>query len=229
MLKFSMHVHTKGRSPCAQVEPQRIVELYKAKNYGGIVVTDHYVPWIFEQNNCKTDLEKVEFFLKGYRETKKWGDKLKLKVFLGMELNLTAYNTIETHPAVEFLIYGLSEEFVYEHPRMYDLSAEELFKLTSKNNMLMTQAHPFRAKSKCSDPEFMHGVEVFNGNQRHNSFNSLAYTFADKNKLIKVVSDDFHEEEDLEKGAMLFPDDTDTIKKLVEYIKAGKSEIFIQE
>lgn len=220
-----MHVHTKGRSPCAKVEAERVVKLYKEKGYSGIVITDHYMPWLFELNNCKTDSEKVEFFLKGYREVKEWGDKLGLKVFLGMELNLSAYNVEKTHPLMEFLIYGLTEEFLYKHPKMYELTLEELFELTSKNNMLSIQAHPFRARSAYADPKLIHGVEVFNGNQRHNSFDSLALEFAEKNNLLKIVSDDFHEEEDLALGCMLFPDDTGTIEKVVEYIKSGKAQI----
>lgn len=229
MLKFSMHIHTKGRSPCGKVEPERIVKLYKEKGYDGIVITDHYFPYIFELNNCKSDKEKVDFFLSGYRETKKWGDKLGLKVFLGIELNLSTYNIIETHPAIEFLIYGLTEDFLYKNSKMYELTKKELFNIASKNNMLLFQAHPFRARTICSDPKYMHGVEIFNGNKRHNSFDDLSAEFAKKNNLIKIVSDDFHEEEDLASAFMLFPDDTENIEKMVGYIKAGKAENFIEK
>lgn len=222
-----MHIHTEKRSPCGKIPPKRIVELYKEKGYDGIIITDHYMEHIFKINGCQTDKDKVEFFLGGYREAKEWGGKLGLKVFLGMELNLSFYNNPDSaYPVYEFLIYGLNEEFVYKNPQLYKLKVEELYKLVSKNNMLMIQSHPFRARTVCSGPQYMHGVEILNKNRRHNSFDSLALEFAQKNNLFKTASDDFHEEEDLAQAGMLFPDDTDTIEKVVEYIKKGQAKIF---
>ena len=227
MQKFSMHIHTIRRSPCGKVEPERIVKLYKEKGYGGIIVTDHYMEYVFNINNIIEDKERVDFFLSGYHETKYFGDKAGLKVFLGMELNLSKYNRPNsTYPVYEFLIYGLFEKFIYNNPRLYELEVGELFKLVNDNNMLMIQSHPFRPRTECANFKFMHGVEVVNKNGRHDSFDNLALKFANEHNLLKTASDDFHEEEDLAHAGMYFPDDTDTIEKVVKYIKNGQAKNF---
>ena len=220
MLKFSMHIHTKMRSPCGKVEPKRIVDLYKEKGYDGIIITDHYMKWIFAMNNMDTGKQKFQFFIEGYKETLRYGKERNLMVFLGMELNLCKYNRLNsTYPVHEFLLYGLNESFVKMHPNLHELTQEELFDLCNKNNILMIQAHPFRPKSAPANPAFMHGVEIVNKNKRHDSLDASAQGFCKEHNLIPIVSDDFHEEEDAGQTAMLFPNDTTSMKKIVQYLR----------
>jgi len=228
MLKFSMHVHTLGRSPCGKVEPKRIVNLYKEKGYDAIIITDHYMKWIFAMNNVDTAKQKFDFFIRGYKETQSYGKEQNLMVFLGMELNLCKYNRLNsTYPVHEFLLYGISESFVKKHPYLYELTQQELFDLCNKNNIVMVQAHPFRPKTAVADPEFMHGAEVLNKNKRHDSFDEQAAAFCKEHNLIPLASDDFHEEEDVGQVGMLFPDDTTSIKKVAQYLKEKRAQIFI--
>ena len=227
MLKFSMHIHTNMRSPCGKVEPKRIVSLYKEKGYDGIIITDHYMKWIFAMNNLDTNMQKFQFFIEGYRETYKYGKEQNLMVFLGMELNLCKYNRLNsTYPVHEFLLYGLTESFIKKHPKLYELTQKELFDLCNKNNILMVQAHPFRPKSVVADPKFMHGVEILNKNKRHDSCDSLAQNFCKEHNFISIVSDDFHEEEDAGQTAILFPDDTTTIQKIVQNLRERKYQFY---
>ncbi|MCL1900941.1 MAG: PHP domain-containing protein [Firmicutes bacterium] len=226
MLKFSMHIHTQMRSPCGKVEPKKIVRLYKEKGYDGIIITDHYMKWIFAMNNMDSNAQKFQFFIEGYRETLKYGKEQNLMVFLGMELNLCKYNKLNsTYPVHEFLLYGLSESFIKEHPDLYELTQKELFELCNKNDILMIQAHPFRPKTAVADPEYMHGVEIVNKNKRHDSFDALAQSFCAAHNLISVASDDFHEEEDAGQIAMLFPNDTTSMKKIVQYLREKNYQI----
>jgi len=228
MLKFSMHIHTNMRSPCGKVEPRGIVELYKEKGFDGIIITDHYMKWIFAMNNMDTSAQKFNFFIEGYKETLRFGKEQNLMVFLGMELNLCKYNKLNsTYPVHEFLLYGLTESFVKRHPNLHEHTQKELFELCNKNDILMVQAHPFRPKSAVANPKLMHGVEILNKNKRHDSLDASAQGFCKEHNLIPIVSDDFHEEEDAGQTAMLFPNDTTSMKKIVQYLREKKYKILI--
>ena len=89
MLKLAAHLHTLGKSGCAEISPEEAVNVYKSLGYDGLVVTNHYMKWIFEEYYPKiSERGKLEFFLDGYRETKRFDDKAVILTILVMELNL---------------------------------------------------------------------------------------------------------------------------------------------
>ena len=94
-----------------------------------------------------------------------------------------------------------------------------------KNNLFMVQAHPFRKYITLGNPLYMHGVEVFNGNKRHNSHNAKALNFAKKNNLLQFSGSDFHENEDLGLGGIIIPDTIDTNSDLINYIKNNQPQL----
>ena len=49
-MKIGLHCHTAGRSPCACVQPERIAELYRQAGFDGLMVTDHYISYLFEDS-----------------------------------------------------------------------------------------------------------------------------------------------------------------------------------
>ncbi len=135
--KFDMHVHTKETSSCGQVSAKELVRMYHDVGYQGIMITDHYHKSYFDSLGSIDTEEKVKRYLSGYYAAKEEGDKIGLDVILGIE-----FRNIESDD--DFLIVGMTEEFLYQYPYMYELQLKEAIELFHKNDMLVIQAHPVR-------------------------------------------------------------------------------------
>ena len=226
MKRIATHVHTAPLSGCAQVPAREVPALYRQKGYDAIVVTNHYMDHVFEHYYGIAGSEaQLEHFLSGYRQAREEGERIGLAVWLGAELNPRRYNRPErVYPVREFLIYGLTEEFVLGHPRWYDDSQEEIFAACEREGFVMVQSHPFRLPTEPGDPAFVHGVEVLNCNPRHESRNELAAAWAQRYGLLKTAGDDFHEYGDEGRAAVLAPDDIETYADFVRALREGRTE-----
>lgn len=192
---YDTHVHTSESSPCGKVKGQQVARLYKAAGYHGIVITDHYTRNFFRG---KGDWgQKIDRFLAGYRAACREGKKIGLHVFLGLELALTGRHE-------EFLLFGVREDFLRNYPELYKLELKSLLRLARKENILIYQAHPFRFGSPVN-PSLLDGIEVFNGNPRHESYNEQAYKYAKKHRLKMISGSDFHQKMDLGRGGIITP------------------------
>lgn len=226
MKKVATHVHTAPLSGCAQVPAEEIPALYKAKGYSAIVVTNHYMKYVFEQYyGISGERQQLEHFLSGYRAAKRAAEGLGISVWLGAECNPDRYNRPgHTYPVREFLLYGTDEAFFLNHPRLYDLSQEELFALCEACGVLMLQSHPFRLPTEPGNPEAMHGIEALNRNPRHESRNELAGAWAKERGFLIVAGDDFHEYGDEGRAATLMPDDCESYADFVAALRAGRTK-----
>lgn len=193
---YDTHIHTSEVSPCARVDGATVARLYKQAGYSGIVITDHYFDGYFEtlQGSWK---EKVDAYLQGYRKAYNEGEKIGLKVILGIELRFNENDN-------DYLIYGIDEAFLKEHEKLYELDLKRFFEIIKNSTAVIYQAHPFRSWATPANPEYLHGVEVFNGNPRHDSMNHKALEFAEKYGLKKLSGSDFHQTEDLAIGGVVF-------------------------
>lgn len=216
-----MHFHTKNTSNCANVSAKIAVEEYIKAGYDGIVVTDHlststYMKYGRELLSWK---KKVDFFLRGYKEALKTANG-RINVLLGMELR---FKTSEGDN--DYLVYGITEEFLHEHPELLNLNIKKFYKLAQENGFLVFQAHPFRVGMKVTNPKFLDGIEIFNGNPRHNSNNDIAEMWAKKYDLMVTSGSDYHEIEDLGSGGIWFDKEIKDNKQLVEELKKREYEI----
>lgn len=218
---YEMHFHTKDTSNCANVKASRAVEEYIKAGYDGIVVTDHlststYMKYGRELLSWK---KKVDFFLRGYKEAVKTANG-RINVLLGMELR---FRTSEGDN--DYLVYGITEEFLYSHPNLLNMNIKSFYELAQKNGFLVFQAHPFRVGMKVTNPKFLDGIEIFNGNPRHNSSNDIAEMWAKKYDLLVTSGSDYHEIEDLGSGGIWFNKEITDNKTLIEELKKRDYEI----
>ncbi len=212
---FEMHLHTKEVSTCANVPSKKIAELFSSSKYSGVIVTDHLKNWTFEAaklENASWD-EKIDFFLTGYKELKKDAGE-KMTVLLGAEVNFD-------DPDNDYLIYGLTEEFLRAHPEILDLNPKKFYLLAKENGLIFVQAHPFRRGLSIEDWQNLDGYEVYNGNPRHESSNEIAKIWAKyHNKDINVSGSDFHIFEDFERGGVYFENEIKSNEDLVRELKS---------
>lgn len=213
--KFDTHVHTSETSPCGKVSGAELVHLYKEAGYAGVIITDHYYDQYFEDLPCPSWEEKVDMYLAGYKKASIEGERIGLSVILGMELTFSG--TLD-----DFLIYGIDEEFLKENKELYKLDLESFRKLIKGKDFLTYQAHPFRSYINLANPLLLDGVEVYNGNPRHDSQNHLAYEFATKNSLRMSSGSDFHQVGDLARGGIILPEDITSPRELAHILKSDK-------
>ncbi len=112
---FDTHVHTAEASPCGRLPARQMVRLYRDAGYSGLVVTDHLhrdCPAFTAAGGWEASIDR---YLLGYRRAREEGERLGLAVLWGVELTL-----LGTTPG-DYLIYGLEEQFLRRHPRLYDL------------------------------------------------------------------------------------------------------------
>ena len=134
---YDCHVHTAETSWCGVLSAEDMVRRYAQAGYTGIVITDHYIREYFESLPERTWEDKVARYLEGYNGALAAGKKYGLTVLLGIELRF--FNRIE-----DYLVYGLTPEFLREHPRLYDYTVETFIDFSRAHRLLIAQAHPFR-------------------------------------------------------------------------------------
>lgn len=213
---YEMHSHVKEVSTCSGTYAEKFIEYYTNIGYTGIVVTDHMNESTFDRGDLKNASwdNKVTHFLKGYQATKKAAEG-KLNVLLGMEIRFYGNPN-------DYLVYGVTEEFLRSNGDLMAMSAKAFSKLAHKNGLLFLQAHPFRRGMKVENWDILDGYEVFNGNARHNSNNDIAELWAKKQgKTIVTSGSDFHEEEDISNGGIYFSSPIQTNEDLVRELKSG--------
>lgn len=216
MVLTETHCHTGEISQCAKVPAKEIPKLYRDAGYGAIIVTDHYNVWTLEAL-AKERPKQIESWLRGYRTVEEESNRIGLKVFLGMELALTS-------GPEDYLIYGVTESFLFRYPQLAEYGLGRAARIIRDEGMLLYQAHPFRERLRRAPKKYLDGVEVFNGNPRHDSHNDRALRYAEDNALLSVSGSDFHQYEDVGRGGIWLPEDVDDNGKLVRYLKTAVPE-----
>lgn len=222
---FDSHVHTSEVSFCGKVPAMEMVRRYKKAGYEGIIITDHYYGGYFDSLSGLPWEQKVESFLSGYKIALKEGSRIGLKVLLGMEI--TFFNSPE-----DYLVYGLDEEYLIGNPKLYDHTLDSFKSYIEGTGALIFQAHPFRRGLTPAPYDLLDGVEIYNGNPRHNSNNDSAYAYAKDNNLKMIAGSDGHQIEDVGKAGILIPKEIDSMDKFIEWYvnKAAETEhIYIND
>ncbi len=147
--KIDPHVHSKGISRCSQVTCEEIIDAKMELGYEGAILTNHCQEWYYPQEEHKNFVERV---LEDFHRGKAYADEKGFRFYLGLEVSLG-----DPHYA-DWLLYGVTEDFLRASPCFYTLTQKELFELCEEWGIVLVQAHPYR-QSPC-DPKYMHGVEI---------------------------------------------------------------------
>jgi predicted metal-dependent phosphoesterase TrpH len=196
---YDVHVHTSETSICGKVDAKTLVHMYKKAGYDGLVITDHYAGDYFETLHVRSWKDKINEFLRGYRIALQEGKKLGINVLLGIELRFDEnWN--------DYLIYGIDENFLYENKYLYEMNIKTFHEYVRDTPVLIYQAHPFRPAVFPEKPEYLDGIEVYNGNPRHDSHNEKAAEYAKRHNLKMLSGSDFHQTGDLARGGIVLPE-----------------------
>lgn len=218
-------MHTKEGSACASLSGAEQARLYKSLGYDGIFITDHFfggntavprnLPWE----------ERIRLYCLGYENARKEGDKIGLKVFFGLE---TGFH------GTEFLLYGVTGEWLAAHPDMMDWSIEKQYQMVHEAGGIVVHAHPFREASYIPQidlyPEHVDGVEVYNveNDRRDVRFNQKALDYAREYHLPMTGGGDAHHQDSCH-GGILTETPIESVEDFLKLIREGKNYRIIEK
>ncbi|MBO5306094.1 MAG: PHP domain-containing protein [Clostridia bacterium] len=222
MYKYELHLHTSEASACARSSGAELVDFYIKMGYTGMVVTDHFYHGNTRPSRTLSWSDYVDEYVKGYEAAKKAAEGKDFDVFFGIEEKFESWD--------EFLIYGISPEFLKAHPELRDMKADEFFPFMHKAGAFIIQAHPYReraymlAKTIMLRPNSVDAVEAYNcGNTPE--CNRRGYEYAISTGLPLTGGSDCHEAKGELFSGVLVPSRCHSIKDLIALIKNRKAEV----
>ncbi len=224
-----MHLHTLGNSRCGHTTPADIMALYSEAGYDGIVCTNHFNRYIYEEYlEGNTEKEKLAHFFRAFEELKAYKEANGgPDVFFGVEVAIGKddYHLKTNFDCAEILVYGITpDEFAANAVRITETDYEGLRGMANENGWLLYQAHPFRERTKRLKRKYLDGIEIYNANPRHANFNFLAALKARTQNLKVVAGSDFHKPHDIG-AATLFDRKPLNEKDLAALLKAGEYSV----
>lgn len=222
MYKYELHLHTKEASACARSGGAELVDFYIKNGYSGMVVTDH-----FYHGNTGIDRnlsweDFVTEFAKGYDHAKEAAQGRNFDVFFGIEEKFELWD--------EYIVLGITPDFLKAHPELRDMSAAEFFPFMHKAGAFIIQAHPYReraymrSKTIMLRPNDVDAIEAYNcGNTPE--CNRRGYEYAISTGLPLTGGSDCHEPVGELFSGVLVPERCHSIKDLIAAIKSGKAEV----
>lgn len=221
--KTEMHCHSWPVSKCAVHKHEELVEQYIEYGYTTLVLTEHLNEYTFCGMDDKSLLEKMEYYLSGYRHLKKVaGDRL--NILLGAEVHFAGMGDSD------FLIYGADEGFFLNNPDIYLYDHWRNGAHIRNNGLLLFQAHPFRYRQMLCPVECLAGIEVYNGHIEQNSHNRMAEHWIEEYpQLIGISGSDHHDPWHYPVAGILTDEPITDNKQLLEVLKSGNFDLIRDE
>ena len=217
MFKTELHCHSLEISECARVNNSDIVRKYTEAGYTTLVLSNHFNYGTMKYNKAESWEDFIDKYVGAYENLKKEAEG-KLNILLGAELRFK-------ENVNDYLLFGITKEFLLSIPNVFDLKPESFCKIARENGVLFVQAHPFRNSMTVIRPDFLDGVEIFNGHFGHDSRNDIAELWASKFSLIKTSGTDFHYNDSPANGGILTEEEITSMDQLVSILKSGKYEL----
>lgn len=220
---YETHLHTKQGSACGNNTGREMAIAHKEAGYAGIIVTDHFFYGNTRPDRSLPWQDWVHEFCSGYRDAKAVSKEIDLDVFFGWE---SGYH------GTEFLVYGLTEEWLMNHPEIKGATVEEQYKLVHEGGGVVFQAHPYREEPYIPEvrlfPEYVDGIEVFNAHNKltdgKDLFNERAAVYAEKYNFPVTCGSDIHCDVPVMTG-VAFDKRLKDINEFIELVLAKKCEI----
>ncbi len=215
--KYEIHCHTKEVSRCGQLPVEELIKKYKEAGYSGIVLTDHYSPMTFDIPDFFSKKKAIDHYLRAWRIAKNYNDE-NFTVLLGMELRF--YATVN-----DYIIYGITEEMLYELPFLLPVYIKRASKLLRERGCLFLQAHPFRKLITRANPKYLDGVEIFNGKADKEANQNSEKWAEEINASVRTSGSDCHRESGIGIGGIITTEKIKNNDDLIRILKSGNYKL----
>lgn len=219
--KTELHCHSSDFSLCSNQTGAEKAELYISAGYTTVALTNHY-SWLLPGWEDHESFTR-RFFRAGEIMREAAGGRL--NVITGMELRFREnYN--------DYLVYGMTEEMLLSMPDIHDLTIAGFYERAGKLGLLVIQAHPFRPGMVVTMPDYLDGVEVYNGTHDRALYNDTALFWAEnfkEKRLIMTSGSDHHNAYHAACGGIETERQIKTAEELVSVLKSGDYRLLRKE
>lgn len=217
MYKTELHCHSAEISACSRADAATVARRYAEAGYTTLVLTNHFAPFTYNHLGCTDWQGWITRFMDGYHLLREVAPP-ELTVLFGAEIRL------DDNPN-DFLLPGVTEEFLRAHPFLWEMRIEDLYPLARENGIFVVQAHPFRNHMRITPPDWLDAIEIFNGSAGGHygtdSRNDVAAFWASKHGMAVTSGTDFHYPEDTINGGICTEAPIRSTKELVRVLRSG--------
>jgi len=220
--KVELHNHTTPVSGCSRYPAREMVRKYKELGYSAFALTNHFQVSMLK----RSEADAVSFFMHDFYEARDEGEKLGVKVCLGVEIHFADRPN-------DYLVYGIDESDIHTIYKYVGRSIKDYYTDCKNDRNIIIQAHPFR-KNLTYTPEFVDGVEAYNLHPGHNSAIALAVRAACESKKLHISGSDLHHPGKEGLTAMLtkeIPQDSFDLARIIksgDYVLSINDDIVLQ-
>lgn len=212
--KTELHCHSKDASGCAHETAEGIAEKYLKAGYTTVFLTNHFSPSSGDADNWEAKVEKRYHAL----ELLKQASNGRLNILMGLEFRFVQNSN-------DYLVYGYDKDFLLSNKDILTVGIKNFTQIAREKGILTIQAHPFRYGMTVVNPDYVDGIEVFNGHPGHNSNNDIAYAWAEKYCKIKTSGTDHHDPDHQPRGGILTDVPITSEQQLIDILKSGSYEL----
>lgn len=221
---IDLHAHSSGISKCCRIDAEAVVKAAKEVGLDGIVLTNHY-----QSSYLKGEApeEFAERYFEEFHHARRLGERVGCRVLFGIEV------TAERYKGVHLLIYGVGEDFLREHPTVYELSLEALYGEVHNAGGVLIQAHPMRIVDRLLDTQYLDGVEISCHPLYEGTHIEELRAVAERDGLLLTCGGDYHADTHRPRCGMYLPTeitdgvalgtylrDTETVRLAVQEVDA---------
>lgn len=220
--KYETHMHSSPASRCAKASIAESLAFYRKKGYDGVFLTNHFPFDISAPDPSLSIEQRLDFYCRDYFEGLKVARELGIKLFFGTEMTYRV--------RTDFLVYGLSPEWYFEHPEIFQMGFPNLLDFLHMHHAFIVHAHPFRERNFFTDiclfPHQIDGVEVVNSHNLPDE-NKMARLFAEHYKLLPLAGSDNHEgAKETRLSGIITREPVDSEEDFIRLLKSKKYRIF---
>ena len=181
---YETHTHSSESSACGQNTAIEMAKAHKNAGYSGMILTNH--AWggntAIDRSLCWRDF--INAFFEPYYRADEWAQANDFQVFPGYESG---------YDGTEFLIWGVTPEWMLDHPELWDATIEEQFAIIHSGGGIVVHAHPFREAFYIKEirlfPEYIDGVEAINASHSSPYINDFKSNAEFNEKALKYAKE----------------------------------------
>lgn len=230
---YDLHCHTSEGSRCSVLSAAEMVDFYIRQGYHGFCITDHFTGNTAVPDESTWE-ERIDRFYAGYDAACIAAEGKGIKVFFGLEYSLLKHDTSSVREILgnDFLLFGLSKEWLKANEDAFNKSTNELFDAVHAAGGTVIHAHAFFHEADWVShlqlfPHKEDAVEVYNAGCT-DKVNALACWYAEAYGKRMTGGSDLHSADGIYLGGVETQKPCDTVEELMAEISAGRTQVIRQ-